>query len=84
MNQIRIGLTPRQAEVLHYIKVYYNEYGYYPTVRDICKGKVSDQKVIKPMVATSNAHRILNGAPRANRQQINGMLRHDIRKRVIL
>lgn len=60
MNQIRIGLTPRQAEVLHYIKVYYNEYGYYPTVRDICKGKVSDQKVIKPMVATSNAHRILN------------------------
>tara|TARA_B100000242_G_C42993060_1_gene461102 strand:- start:855 stop:1103 length:249 start_codon:yes stop_codon:yes gene_type:complete len=60
MNQIRIGLTPRQAEVLHYIKVYYNEYGYYPTVRDICKGKVSNQKVIKPMVATSNAHRILN------------------------
>ena len=60
MNQIRIGLTPRQAEVLHYIKVYYNEFGYYPTVRDICKGKVLNQKVIKPMVATSNAHRILN------------------------
>tara|TARA_Y100000816_G_C25894781_1_gene466797 strand:+ start:132 stop:380 length:249 start_codon:yes stop_codon:yes gene_type:complete len=60
MNQIRIGLTPRQAEVLHYIKVYYNEFGYYPTVRDICKGKVLNQKIIKPMVATSNAHRILN------------------------
>jgi|TARA_B100000886_G_scaffold275246_1_gene199154 SOS-response transcriptional repressor LexA len=56
----KIGLTPRQAEVLHFIKVFFNEYGYYPTVREICGGKVAGEKIIKPMSAHTNAHRLLN------------------------
>ena len=42
MNEqvIRVGLTPRQAQVLSFLKAYYAEYGVYPTVREICKGKI--------------------------------------------
>ena len=56
---IRVGLTPRQAQVLSFLKAYYAEYGVYPTVREICKGKIDGKQVIKPMAAQSNAHRLL-------------------------
>ena len=61
MNEqvIRVGLTPRQAQVLSFLKAYYAEYGVYPTVREICKGKIDGKQVIKPMAAQSNAHRLL-------------------------
>lgn len=35
---MRSSLTNRQKEVLNFIETYFNEKGYPPTVRDICKG----------------------------------------------
>jgi SOS-response transcriptional repressor LexA len=55
----RIGLTPKQALVLQFLKQYHKEYGVYPTVREICKGKIDGQQVIKKSSAPSNVQRIL-------------------------
>ena len=55
----RIGLTPRQQQVLAFLVAYQKSSGVYPTVREICKGKIDGKQVIKPMAAQSNAHRLL-------------------------
>ena len=43
----RIGLTPRQQEVLAFIVQYYREEGYYPFLKEICEGKINGEQVIK-------------------------------------
>lgn len=32
-----ISLTPKQNEIYQEIKKYYNTYGYFPTIREICE-----------------------------------------------
>lgn len=56
----RIGLTPRQQQVLAFIIAYHKETGVYPTVREICAGKIDGKQALKKMTAQSNAHRIIN------------------------
>jgi SOS-response transcriptional repressor LexA len=58
--ETRVGLTPRQAEVLHFLKVYNQTFGYYPTVREICAGKVDGEQLLPSASAQSNIHRIMN------------------------
>ena len=47
-----ISLTPKQNEIYQGIKKYYKTYGYFPTIREICKitgrsstGTIKDQLV---------------------------------------
>tara|TARA_A100001388_G_C28739144_1_gene485858 strand:+ start:92 stop:337 length:246 start_codon:yes stop_codon:yes gene_type:complete len=55
----KIGLTPRQQQVLAFIVAFQKENGVYPTVREICNGRIGDRQAIKKMAAYSNAHRII-------------------------
>ena len=55
----RIGLTPRQQQVLAFIVAFQKETGVYPTVREISVGKIREKQVIKKMAAYSNTHRII-------------------------
>lgn len=59
-QEIRVGLTPKQAEVLQFLKMYCKHYGYYPTVREVCAGKVDGHQVLEGRQAQSNIHRIMN------------------------
>ena len=63
-NQARVGLTPKQAEVLQFLKIYAQHYGYYPTVREVANGKVDGQQVLEGRQAQSNIHRIMNALER--------------------
>ena len=45
----RIGLTPRQQQVLAFIVAFQKETGVYPTVREISVGKIREKQVIKKM-----------------------------------
>ena len=59
-NKQRIGLTPRQQQVLAFLVAYQKSSGVYPTVREICKGKIDGKQAMPKMAAQSNVHRILN------------------------
>tara|TARA_Y100001937_G_scaffold20191_2_gene28110 strand:- start:765 stop:1013 length:249 start_codon:yes stop_codon:yes gene_type:complete len=59
-NKNRIGLTPRQQQVLAFLVAYQKVSGVYPTVREICVGKIDGKQAMPKMAAASNAHRILN------------------------
>ena len=43
----RIGLTPRQQQVLAFLVAYQKNSGVYPTVREICKGRIDGKQAIK-------------------------------------
>lgn len=56
---VKIGLTPEQQELLHYLKAYHGVYGVYPTVREMCEGKLDGEQLMKPRKSPSNVHRML-------------------------
>lgn len=58
-NKNRIGLTPRQQQVLAFIIAFHKEHGVYPTVREISQGKIDGKQAMKKMTAYSNVHRII-------------------------
>lgn len=43
----KIGLTISQKQIYDFLIAFHKEEGVYPTVREICKGKIDDQQVIK-------------------------------------
>lgn len=57
--QVKIGLTPEQRELMGFLRAYRQEYGIYPTVREMCTGKIDGQQVMKPRKSPSNMHRML-------------------------
>ena len=62
------GLTRDQADVLAFLKRYYNIYGVYPTVREIAKGQIEGQQVITHRKSQGTVQGIINGL--VNRQAI--------------
>mgnify|MGYP001422810496 FL=1 len=57
--QVKIGLTPEQRELMSFLKAYRQEYGVYPTVREMCKGTIDGEQVMKARKSKSNIHRML-------------------------
>ena len=55
----RVGLTPQQSEVYKFLKLYYNEMGYYPNQREIAVGKISGEQIIPMRKSPSTIHRIM-------------------------
>lgn len=60
MSMSRVGLTPPQHQVYHYIRSYYTEYGYFPTQREIAEGKLDGEQVIPLRKSPASIHRIVN------------------------
>ena len=55
----RVGLTPQQSAVYKFLKLYYNEMGYYPTQRESAVGKISGEQIIPMRRSPSTIHRIM-------------------------
>ena len=49
----KAGLTPRQKDVLGFLQLYYNEYGIFPSHREISNGKIEGKQVITKVAASS-------------------------------
>ena len=47
MDKPKLGLTPTQLEILNFIKIYKQHFNYFPTYREIAKGTIDNQEVIK-------------------------------------
>jgi SOS-response transcriptional repressor LexA len=57
----KVGLTPVQQEVYDFLRLYHKEYGVFPTVKELCSGKIDGEQIIKPRSSTNGMHRILKG-----------------------
>jgi|TARA_R110000772_G_scaffold265875_1_gene387687 hypothetical protein len=56
----KIGLTLPQRQVYDFLLTYYNITGVYPSVRDIMRGEIDDQQVIKKRQSPTSIQRMLN------------------------
>ena len=47
-------LTPKQNEIYQGIKKYYNTYGYFPTIREICENQMITEREICEITGRSS------------------------------
>jgi SOS-response transcriptional repressor LexA len=55
----KIGLTPAQMEMYNFLLAYHSETGVYPTIREIGKGEIEGQQMIKKRTSNQSIQRIL-------------------------
>jgi len=56
----KAGLTKRQKEIYDFLRVYHKANGIYPSVREICQGRVEGQQLMKERRGTSCVHEVLH------------------------
>lgn len=56
----KIGLTITQKQIYDFIIAFHKEEGVYPTVREICKGRIDDQQVLKERASTTSVFKHLH------------------------
>ena len=56
----KIGLTITQKQVFDFLIAYHKEEGVFPTVREICKGQLDDQQILKKRNSPTSVSRLLH------------------------
>ena len=52
----KAGLTKRQKEIYDFLRLYHKANGSFPSVREICQGRVEGQQLMKERSGTSSVH----------------------------